>query len=87
MLDRVAAVSLAAYAVWHAYKHARRPRWADHLHDLQREQIENQERILALANQGGSLTAAVIAAVNGDIGGKTALGLSTPGYSGSTARY
>lgn len=51
------------------------------------EQVQNQRRILALAQQGPAILAAVVAAVNGDIGGKVGIGFSTPGYAGATARY
>ena len=90
MLDRIGALLITGYALWHAYKHARRPRWADHLHDLhdlQREQIANQREILTLQQQGPEILAAVIAAVDGGIGGKVGLGFGKPGYPGSAARY
>lgn len=54
---------------------------------LQREQVENQRKILQLAQQGPQILAAVVAAVNGDIGGKVGLGFSTPSYAGAPARY
>ncbi len=55
---------------------------------LRQEQVANQNKILALAQQGpGILLAGVIAAVNGDIGGRTGLGFQTVGYPGAVAAY
>ena len=62
-------------------------RLAAESNDLAREQVDNQRKIIALANQGPAILAAVIAAVNGDIGGRTGLGFQTVGYPGATARY
>jgi hypothetical protein len=47
----------------------------------------NQLKIIAMANQGPQILAAVIAAVNGGIGGQVGLGLQTPGYAGGVANY
>ena len=54
---------------------------------VEQEVAANQTKILALANQGPQIVAAVVAAVNGGIGGPTALGFSTPGYPGGGVRY
>jgi len=62
-------------------------RLAAEANDLRREQIARQDRILALAGQGPAILAAVVAAVNGGIGGPTALGFSVPGYPGGGVRY
>jgi hypothetical protein len=47
----------------------------------------NQAKILALANQGPQIVAAVVAAVSGGIGGQIGLGMQTPGFAGQVARY
>ena len=58
------------------------------LAELVRQQVENQKLIIRLTEQQGpQLVAAVVAAVNGDIGGKVGLGFSTPGYAGAGVRY
>jgi hypothetical protein len=62
--------------------------------EIQRERDElnttiaaNQTKILALANQGPQIVAAVVAAVSGGIGGQVGLGMQTPGFAGQVARY
>jgi hypothetical protein len=57
------------------------------LAELIAEQVANQVKILALAQQGPEILAAVIAAVNGDLGGRVGLGFQTPGYAGGVASY
>jgi hypothetical protein len=51
--------------------------------EINRQIADNQIKILALANQGPQVVAAVVAAVNGSIGGQVGLGFhgirSTPG--------
>lgn len=44
-------------------------------------------QVIVTVEQGPDVLAAVVAAVNGDIGGRVGLGFSTPGYGGSAARY
>lgn len=51
------------------------------------EIVENQRRLIALAGQGDQIVAAVIAAVNGGIGGRVGLGFQSVGYAGGVANY
>jgi hypothetical protein len=55
--------------------------------DLDRQLLDNQLKIIALAQQGPEILAAVIAAINGGIGGRLGLGLQTPSYAGGVANY
>ena len=54
---------------------------------LNKQIADNQLKILALANQGPQIVAAVVAAVSGGIGGQLGLGFQTPGFAGGTANY
>jgi hypothetical protein len=47
----------------------------------------NQAKILAMAPQSDQIIAAIVAAVNGGIGGKTGLGFQSVSYPGGAARY
>jgi murein DD-endopeptidase MepM/ murein hydrolase activator NlpD len=55
--------------------------------DLTKQQVDNQLKIIALAGQGPELVAAIIAAVNGGIGGSAGLGFQSVSYAGANARY
>jgi len=55
--------------------------------DLTGQMVANQNKILALSNQGPEILASVVAAVSGGIGGKTGLGFQSVGIPGSVARY
>jgi murein DD-endopeptidase MepM/ murein hydrolase activator NlpD len=55
--------------------------------DLDKQLVDNQLKILAMAKQGPEILAAVVAAVSGGIGGKTGLGFQSVGVAGSVARY
>jgi phage-related protein len=57
------------------------------LADLIAIQNANQLKIIALANQGPQVIAAVVAAVSGGIGGRVGLGFQSPSYAGGIARY
>jgi TP901 family phage tail tape measure protein len=57
------------------------------IHEQQAIMASNQQRILAMAQQGDKLVAAVVAAVNGGIGGSAGLGFQSPSYAGGMARY
>jgi hypothetical protein len=54
---------------------------------LEQQIADNQLKIIALANQGPEIVAAVVAAVSGGIGGQLGLGFQTPGYAGGVANY
>ena len=61
-------------------------RLAEEHNALLREQTANQQKILALAtSQPHALMAAIIAAIDGDIGGRVGLGFQTVGYAGAVA--
>lgn len=54
---------------------------------LNQQIADNQLKILELAKQGDAILQAVIAAVNGGIGGKVGSSLMSPGFPGGVANY
>jgi hypothetical protein len=55
---------------------------------LEREMVENQNKILAVAtSQPNVIIAGLLDMVNGGLGGKTGLGFETPSFAGGLSRY